>query len=49
VSGIFTDGDLRRTFTDADAGAALNRPIREVMTSNPRGSTATTSPVKRWR
>src|SRR3954464_6319804 len=36
VSGIFTDGDLRRTFTDADAGAALNRPIREVMTPNPR-------------
>src|SRR4051794_17045181 len=36
VSGIFTDGDLRRTFTDADAGAALNRPIREVMTSNPK-------------
>jgi arabinose-5-phosphate isomerase len=36
VSGIFTDGDLRRTFTDADAGAALNRPIREVMTKNPK-------------
>jgi arabinose-5-phosphate isomerase len=36
VSGIFTDGDLRRTFTDADAGAALNRPIREVMTPNPK-------------
>jgi arabinose-5-phosphate isomerase len=36
VSGIFTDGDLRRTFTDADAGAALNRPVREVMTHNPK-------------
>ena len=36
VSGIFTDGDLRRTFTDVDAGAALNRPIREVMTANPK-------------
>lgn len=36
VSGIFTDGDLRRTFTDADAGAALNRPICEVMTKNPK-------------
>jgi arabinose-5-phosphate isomerase len=35
VSGIFTDGDLRRTFTDADAGAALNRSIRDVMTANP--------------
>jgi arabinose-5-phosphate isomerase len=36
VSGIFTDGDLRRTFTDADAGAALNRPIRDVMTKDPK-------------
>src|SRR5687768_8541595 len=36
VSGIFTDGDLRRTFTDVDAGAALNRPIREVMTADPK-------------
>ena len=36
VAGIFTDGDLRRTFTDVDAGAALNRPIREVMTANPK-------------
>lgn len=36
VSGIFTDGDLRRTFTDVDAGAALNRPIRDVMTHNPK-------------
>lgn len=36
VSGIFTDGDLRRTFTDVDAGAALNRPIREVMTASPK-------------
>jgi arabinose-5-phosphate isomerase len=36
VNGIFTDGDLRRTFTDVDAGAALNRPIRDVMTKNPK-------------
>jgi arabinose-5-phosphate isomerase len=36
VSGIFTDGDLRRTFTDVDAGAAINRPIGEVMTHNPK-------------
>jgi arabinose-5-phosphate isomerase len=36
VSGIFTDGDLRRTFTDVDAGAALNRPIADVMTHNPK-------------
>jgi arabinose-5-phosphate isomerase len=36
ISGIFTDGDLRRTFTDVDAAAALARPIRDVMTRNPR-------------
>lgn len=35
VSGIFSDGDLRRLVTDDD-GAALKRPIREVMTHNPR-------------
>lgn len=37
VSGIFTDGDLRRTLTDGDGrGAALARPIRDVMTRNPK-------------
>ncbi len=35
VSGIFTDGDVRRVVTDADA-SALQRPIREVMTHDPR-------------
>lgn len=35
VSGIFTDGDLRRVFTDDD-GSALRRPIRQVMTPNPK-------------
>ncbi len=35
VSGIFSDGDLRRVITDND-GSALNRPIREVMTRNPK-------------
>jgi arabinose-5-phosphate isomerase len=35
VSGIFSDGDLRRLITDDD-GSALRRPIREVMTHNPR-------------
>jgi arabinose-5-phosphate isomerase len=37
VSGIFTDGDLRRTLTDDDGrGAALGRPIGDVMTRNPK-------------
>lgn len=36
VSGIFTDGDLRRLITDDGGGAFLKRPIREVMTANPR-------------
>lgn len=35
VSGIFTDGDVRRVVTDADA-TALQRPIRDVMTHSPR-------------
>ncbi len=35
VSGIFTDGDLRRVFTDDD-GSASRRPIRDVMTRNPK-------------
>lgn len=35
VSGVFTDGDLRRVVTDSD-GAALNRPVAEVMTRNPK-------------
>ena len=33
VTGLFTDGDLRRLVIDDPAG--LNRPIGEVMTSNP--------------
>jgi arabinose-5-phosphate isomerase len=43
VSGIFSDGDLRRLLTDADAdgdagsgGAGLRRPVRDVMTRNPK-------------
>jgi arabinose-5-phosphate isomerase len=35
VSGIFSDGDLRRVITDND-GSALDRPIREIMTRNPK-------------
>src|SRR6478672_6588984 len=35
VSGIFSDGDLRRLLTDDD-GSALRRPVREVMTRNPK-------------
>jgi arabinose-5-phosphate isomerase len=35
ISGIFTDGDLRRLVT-ADEGAALKKPIREVMKGNPK-------------
>ena len=35
MSGIFSDGDLRRAITDDD-GSALRRPIREVMTQNPK-------------
>ncbi|HEX8911409.1 MAG TPA: KpsF/GutQ family sugar-phosphate isomerase [Humisphaera sp.] len=36
VSGIFSDGDLRRLLTDADADAGLRKPIRDVMTRNPK-------------
>ena len=36
VSGIFTDGDLRRELTDDADGSALRRPIRDVMTANPK-------------
>jgi arabinose-5-phosphate isomerase len=35
VSGIFSDGDLRRAITDND-GAVLKQPIRERMTRNPK-------------
>jgi arabinose-5-phosphate isomerase len=35
ISGIFSDGDLRRIVTDSD-GAALARPVRDVMTRNPK-------------
>jgi arabinose-5-phosphate isomerase len=35
VSGIFSDGDLRRIVTDSD-GTALKRPIADVMTRNPK-------------
>jgi arabinose-5-phosphate isomerase len=35
VSGIFSDGDLRRAITDDD-GSVLRRPIRELMTKNPK-------------
>ncbi len=35
MTGLFSDGDLRRTVTDND-GSALSRPIRDVMTHNPK-------------
>jgi len=35
LSGLFTDGDLRRLVTDND-GSALKRQIREVMSRNPK-------------
>jgi arabinose-5-phosphate isomerase len=35
ISGIFSDGDLRRLITDDD-GASLRRPVRDVMTRNPK-------------
>jgi arabinose-5-phosphate isomerase len=35
LSGIFSDGDLRRLVTDND-GSALDRPIRQVMTASPK-------------
>lgn len=35
MTGLFSDGDLRRTVTDND-GSALARPIRDVMTHNPK-------------
>src|SRR5438876_7532585 len=35
VSGIFSDGDLRRIITDND-GSALRKPIADVMTRNPK-------------
>src|SRR5206468_322065 len=37
LSGIFTDGDLRRLVASSPNGAVdLNRPIRDVMTRNPK-------------
>lgn len=35
VSGIFSDGDLRRVITDND-GSALRQPIAQVMTRDPK-------------
>jgi arabinose-5-phosphate isomerase len=35
ISGIFTDGDLRRLIT-SDQAAALTRPMRQVMGRNPK-------------
>jgi len=35
LSGIFSDGDLRRLITDS-TGAPLDRPISQVMTRNPK-------------
>jgi len=35
LSGIFSDGDLRRLVTDDD-GSALSRPIGQVMTRSPK-------------
>src|SRR3954463_13952794 len=37
LSGIFTDGDLRRLVMSSSGGAVdLNRPIRDVMTKDPK-------------
>lgn len=37
LSGIFTDGDLRRLVVSSPGGAVnLNRPVRDVMTRNPK-------------
>jgi arabinose-5-phosphate isomerase len=39
VSGIFTDGDLRRLLTDSERGGdgrGLNRPIRQAMHGDPK-------------
>ena len=36
LSGIFTDGDLRRLVDSTNGQVDLNRPIREVMTRNPK-------------
>lgn len=35
ISGIFSDGDLRRALTNND-GAVLQQPIRDLMTRNPK-------------
>jgi arabinose-5-phosphate isomerase len=35
LSGIFTDGDLRRVIT-SDSDSALKRPINKLMTTNPK-------------
>ena len=35
ISGIFSDGDLRRLVT-ADAAMALATPVKDVMTRNPK-------------
>ena len=35
LSGLFTDGDLRRLLLSEEA-SALSRPIRQVMTANPK-------------
>lgn len=35
ISGIFSDGDLRRLLTDND-GSALAKPVKSVMTKNPK-------------
>ncbi len=35
MSGIFSDGDLRRLVTHND-GSALDRPIKSVMTRSPK-------------
>jgi arabinose-5-phosphate isomerase len=35
MTGIFTDGDLRRLLTDDD-GNSLNQPVRKVMKTNPK-------------
>lgn len=35
LTGLFSDGDLRRLITDDD-GSALRRPVRDVMTKSPK-------------
>ena len=48
ISGIFTDGDLRRLVTDDD-GMGLKKPVAQVMKRDPKRIDADGSPARRWR